>query len=647
MLFGWQGKILRINLSTRKAWVEQPDSSWYRLLWGGACIGVYYLLKEVPPATDPFHPDNLLIFATGPATGCPFPGFAKHSVMAKSPLTGGIGESQVEGFWGAELKKAGFDALIVQGKAESPVYIWIENEKVSINDAKFIWGLETGQAYEELKKKTHPQAKISLIGPAGEKLVRYANIVNDLIYHNFRMGMGAVMGSKNLKAIAVKGDGKVTVKEEKVIDEIARDYRQHFMEDIIPRLQWEYGTAGAVKMVYDDGQLVTCNFQTGVIEGWQDMPGTPGYKNFLKKNQGCFSCPTGCKHLLKPLTRGEIALEGIYGAPEFEAAVALGSNCGIKDTFTILKAYELCSSYGLDPCSLGGTISFVMECLEKGAVKKEDVDNLDLRFGNSHTFLQVIELIASRTGIGDLLAEGSCRVAEKWGEKCLSLAVQSKGKELPPHDPRAKAALGLGYAVSPIGPDFAVIEHDSDFDFQAPQKFIDEAGPIGIYERLPAESLSEKKVRMFYNLQLYWSSLEVICGCIFALAPVRHMKINHLVKAMRAVTGVETSLWEIMKLGERRINMFKIFNLREGFASEDDKLPPRMFEPIQTGPRKGQKLNKEDFEKARRLYYEMMGWDEKGVPREAKLWELDLAWIKEYLPDKKQIKKQGDQDVKR
>lgn len=607
MLYGWQGKILRVDLSTRKILGEEPDKFFYRLYWGGGCVGAYFLLRELTPGLDPFHPDNLLIFASGPATGTFLPGFAKHSVIAKSPLTGGIGESQAEGFWGVELKKAGFDALIVKGKAEHPVYLWIKDNGAQLKDARQLWGSSTGEAYKRIKEKTHPEAKVALIGPAGEMLVRYASIVNDLIYPNFRMGMGAVMGSKNLKAVAVKGDGKFKVKDQEVLDGIVRDYKRHFLDELIPHLQFEYGTAGAVKMVQDDGQLVTCNFLTGVIDGWEDMPGSPGYKSFFKGKQGCFQCPTHCKHLIKSATRGKVSLEGIYGGPEFDAAVALGSNCGIKDTFTVLRACELCNKYGLDPTSLGGTIAFAMECLEKGLIKKEDVGGLDLKFGNADALLKVIELIAYRREVGEILSEGSLRAAQKWGKDCLSFAMQSKGKELAMHDPRAKAALGLGYAVSPIGPDFAVIEHDSDFDGSAPQKFIDDAGPIGIYERLPAENLSEKKVRMLYNLQLYWSCLEVICGCIFALGPVRYMKIRHLVEAMRATTGWETSLWELMKVGERRINMFRVFNLREGFTYKDDGLPERMFQPIQSGPRKGQRLGRDEFERARTLYYEMMG----------------------------------------
>ena len=226
MLYGWRGKILRIDLSSGKIWKEEPDEHFYRTLWGGGCIGGYFLLKELPPKLDPFHPDNLLIFATGPATGTFLPGFAKHSVMAKSPLTGGIGESQAEGSWGAELKKAGFDALIVRGKAEHPVYLWIEDEKVYLRDARPLWGLSTGEAYRRIREETHPEAKVALIGPAGEMLVRYASIVNDLIYPNFRMGMGAVMGSKNLKAVAVKGEEKVRVKDQEVLDKIARDCQQ-------------------------------------------------------------------------------------------------------------------------------------------------------------------------------------------------------------------------------------------------------------------------------------------------------------------------------------------------------------------------------------------------------------------------------------
>ena len=635
MPYGWQGKIFRVDLSTGKIWEELPDEVFYRRYWGGGCIGSYFLLKELSPKIDPFHPDNLLIFASGPATGAFLPGFAKHSVMAKSPLTGGIGESQAEGFWGAELKNAGVDALIIKGKADHPVYLWLDDGNLYIKDARRIWGKCTGETYKIIRSETHPETKVALIGPAGENLVRYASIVNDLIYPNFRMGMGAVMGSKSLKAVAVKGEKEVKVKDQKTIDRISKDYEQHFLDDLIPHLQFEYGTAGAVKMVQEHGQLVTCNFLTGLIDRWEDMPGSPGYKRFFKGNQGCFHCPTDCKHLIKPATRGKVNLEGIYGGAEFDTTVALGSNCGIKDTFTVLRASELCNKYGLDPTSLGGTIAFAMECLEKGLIEKEDVGGLDLRFGNADALLKVTELIAYRREVGEILSEGSLRVTRRWGKDCLSFAMQSKGKELAMHDPRAKAALGLGYAVSPIGPDFAVIEHDSDFDLSAPQKFIDDAGPIGIYERLPAENLSEKKVRMLYNLQLYWSCLEVICGCIFALGPVRYMKIRDLAETMRAATGLETSLWELMKVGERRIHMFRVFNLREGFTCKDDELPERMFQPIQSGPRKGQRLDRDEFERARTLYYEMMGWDERGVPAKAKLWELDLGWMQDYLPAEK------------
>ena len=632
MFHGYTGKILRVDLSSGKIWIEKPDELFYRTYWGGGCLGAYYLLKELPPKTDVFGPDNLLIFATSILTGAPVPGLARHSVMAKSPLTEGIGESQAEGFWGVELKKAGFDALIVKGKADHPVYIWINNGKVQIRDASHIWGKTTGEAYRIIKKETSPGVRIALIGPAGENLTRYASIVNDLIYPNFRMGLGAVMGSKKLKAIAVTGEGKIRISDADTLEKISDDYRKHFIEDSVPKMQYDYGSAGAVAMVQEDGQLVTRNFLTGVVEKWEDMPGTEGYRKFIQKNQGCFFCPTNCKQIIKPVKKNGVELEGIYGSPEFDGAVALGPNCGITDTPVILKAYELCNSYSLDPTSLGATVSFAMECFERGIISEKDTNGLKLNFGNKEVLLKVIELIAQRSGIGDILADGSYRAAKVFGKEAEKFAIQSKKKELAMHDPRAKASLGLGYAVSPIGPDFAVIEHDSDFNFSAPQKFIDEAGPVGIYERLPAESLSDKKVRMLYNLQLFWSSLEVICGCIFALAPVRYMKIRHLVEAIRAITGLETSLWELMKLGEKRLNMFRVFNLREGFTFEDDILPDRMFQPIQSGPRKGQKLDKDEFNKARSLYYEMMGWNDRGIPGKGKLSELDLGWIEEYLP---------------
>lgn len=629
MSFGYQGKILRVDLSTGKNEIEEPGELFYRTYWGGACLGAYFLLKEMKGGEEPFSPSNLLIFATGPLTGVPVPGLAKHSVLAKSPLTGGIGESQSEGFWGSELKLAGFDALIIKGRSDKPVYLWIHNGQLRIKDASHIWGKVTGQAYNQIKEELGDKGcRIALIGPAGERRVRFASIVYDLIFASYRNGLGAVMGSKNLKAVAVRGEGTINFKDREVLERISKDFHQHFLENPISRLQYEYGPAGAVKMVLEDGQLVTRNFTQGTIEGWKDIPGVPGYKRFFQRNQGCFACPNNCKQIIKPARRGEVELEGIYGGPEFDTAVALGSNCGITDTFTMLRAGELCQKYSLDPTSLGGTMALGMECFERGIINRGDTDGLELRFGNGDALLKIIEMVAYGEGIGNVLSEGSLRAARNFGREALRLAVQTKGKELPMHDPRAKAALGLGYAVSPIGPDFAIIEHDSDFDFSAPQQFIDEAGPLSIYYRLPAESLEDKKIRMFHNLQLHWSFMEVIGGCIFATAPVRYLKLPDLVEVAVATTGWQTSFWDLMKVGERRINMFRIFNLREGFTCQDDWLPERAFESIQGGPRQGQKINRDELRKAIQLYYEMMNWDSEGVPRPAKLIELDLTWLK-------------------
>lgn len=626
MPYGYWGQVLYVDLSTGRSWLERPDPLFYRRYMGGGCLGAYYLLREMQPGVDPLGPENLLVFAASVVTGAPIPGLAKHAVLAKSPLTGGIGESQAQGYWGAELKRAGFDALVVRGASARPCYLYIHDGEVEIRPAEHLWGREVADAYDRIRAELQePMARVAVIGPAGERRVRYASIVNDLIHVNYCMGLGAVMGSKGLKAVAVRGTAEVPVADIAACDRLHARFVQGMGESWIMRLQAEEGTAEGVRVKAEDGQLVTRNFRDGYFEHYMAITGATVNARYLQGSSGCFACPGNCYKQMRPIAE-PYPVDARYGALEFETAAALGSNLGLADAVAVLKANELCNRLGLDPTSLSGTVAFAMEAVERGLLDHAAFGGHVPTFGDAGAILHLIEQIGLRTGIGDLLAEGAARVARRIGNGVEDLAVTVKQKELPMHDPRAMAMVGLGYAISPIGPDFATLEHDPDFDQNAPEIFLAKALPLGVYSRRAPAALDPDKVRLAWYLQMFWSAFESLNICIYAPGPVRVYTLSELVQAVAAVTGWETNLWELMKLGERRIQLMRVFNLREGFGKADDWLPARMFEPIRTGRRAGAALDPEALRAAIDLYYEMVGWDTEGHVRLAKLHELDIGW---------------------
>jgi aldehyde:ferredoxin oxidoreductase len=630
MPYGYWGKILRVDLSRGEISVEEHDELWYRTYMGGACVGAFYLLQEMPAGVEPLSAENMIVFAPSVVTGTPASGFSRHAVISKSPLTGLISDSQAGGFWGPELKAAGYDAIVVVGRAEKPVYLWVHDGQAEIRDAAQLWGKDTGEAQAALREELGDQrVRALLIGPGGENLVRYANILNELRDANGRGGLGAVMGSKNLKAIAVRGHQRIPMQDEETVKRQVKDFVAHFMDNPSNRGLNVFGTAEYVDFSNTDGQLPTRNFQTGQFEGADAISGETMKETVLVDTEACWACAVKCKRVVK--IEAPYTVDPAYGGPEFETVASLGSCCGVADMAAVCKGNELCNRYGLDTISTGVSIAFGMECYEAGLLTSADTGGIDLRFGNAPALVQVIELIAKREGIGALLGEGVKRAAERIGKGSARFAMHTKGLELPMHEPRAKGMLGISYAVSPIGADHVVVEHDTDFDFQAPQVFIDQMKSLGLLERLPTESVDSRKVRMFYYLQNHFSFMDALCLCVLCFAPVRTFTMADMVDIISAVTGWETSLWEIMKLGERRINMFRAFNVREGFRAADDTLPERMFEPLRTGPRAGYKVSAEDFRAALDFYYEMMNWDEQGIPRPAKLAELDLGWVNVLL----------------
>lgn len=630
MPYGYNGKILRVDLSTRDMTIEEHDEYFYRTYMGGATLGAYYLLKEQKAGIDPLSPGNIIVFACSVVTGTPAPGFSRNAIVSKSPLTGAIADSQAGGFWGPELKFAGYDAIVVKGKARSPVYLFIKDGEAEIREADYLWGETTGKV-EQIIHKEHsdPRIRVLAIGCAGENLVKFANVLNDCKHASGRLGMGAVMGSKNLKAIAVRGHNRIKIKDEETVRKWSRWFAKNFMDNPDNRGHHEWGSTEIVSTLNMHGELPTRNFQTGFFEGADGISAETMHKRIFQKSEGCYACPVKCKRIVE--AKEPYIVDPAYGGPEYETVAALGSNCGIDDIVAVAKANELCSKYGLDTISAGAVIAFAMECYEKRIITKKDTEGMDLRFGNTKAMINLIEMIANRKGIGDILAEGSKGAAKKFGKDAERIAVQVKGEELAMHDGRAKGMVGFGYAVSSIGADHVVVEHDSDFDFNAPDIFIEQMKSLGLLRRCKTSGMDHQKIRMFCYLQNHFSFMDSLCLCVLVFAPVRTFKMAHLVEICSAVTGWEMSLWEMMKLGEKRVNMFRAFNVREGFTPDDDWLPQRMFEPIQSGPLKGSRFSEDELKQMRSLYYQMRNWDEEGKPTMAKLIELDLEWVAEEL----------------
>lgn len=628
MSFGYTGKILRVNLTTKEISVETPSADIYRTYMGGRALAAYYLLREVPKGCDPLGPENRIVFATSPLVGLPIPGACRYSIAAKSPLTEGYGESEAGGWWGPELKFAGFDAIIVEGRATEPVFLWVNDGSAEIRPARSIWGLETGPAQEAIRKDVgHRDARVVVIGPAGERQVRYACALNELKHVNGRTGMGAVMGSKNLKAIAVKGARKsLDSKDPKAISAIARKFAASYKGNFGNALLGDLGTAAQVAPLQATGMLPTRYFQSGTFDGADSLTGESMKASILLSNHGCFACPVRCKRVVK--TSEPFEIDPAYGGPEYETIAAFGSLCGNADLKVVAKAHELCNRLGLDTISTGGSIAFLMECLDRSILTPE-VAGVNVRFGDGDGILRLIEMIARREGVGDMLAEGVKRAARRLGAEAEALALHVKGQELPMHEPRGKVGVGLGYAVSPTGADHLQGVPDTFVETRGP--LLDAVGPLGIFEPVPAREFGPEKVRNFVYFQHFYSALNVLDICQFTFEPGATHTADMLVDALKAATGWNTSLWEIMKAGERGTTLARAFNVREGLGPQDDSLPPRLLSPLGGGPLEGKAIDEAALRDAVRLYYSMMGWSEDGVPTPGKLAELGISWVRDVL----------------
>ena len=579
---GCNGKILRVNLTTGDIGVDEPDEDFYRTYFGGWGMVAYYLLKEVPPGTDPLSPENKLIFALGPLTGTALAGASRNAVGAKSPLTGLFGEADVGGWWNAELKRAGYDGIIVEGRAAKPVYLWVKDGEAEIRDATHLWGKTTADSQKAIREELgDDRIRTAQIGPAGENLVRYACVINDLKHSAGRTGMGAVMGSKNLKAVACRGSKLPPLADRAAVTEVTKWFGKNYME--LNEGLAKHGTGANLQGSSDKGGLPTHNFRDGVFEGAQRISADTMLEELGGRMEGCYACPVRCKKVIGAKEPYEV--DEIYGGAEYETIGALGSCCEIGDPVAVSKGHELCNAYGIDTISAGVSISFAMECYENGLITKEDTGGLDLSFGNADAMITLLEQIAQRQGFGNLVAEGSKRMSEKIGQGSEAFAVQTKGQEVPMHDPRARSTeLSVNYATSPTGADHV---HTS---------------LMGIFKN---------------------------CAVLCVMPWYDDEKIQAIIAG---VTGWELSMEELEKVGERGLDMARAFNALEGHTAADDQTAPRFLTGYPSGPREGEHLDADELKGHLAQHYEKLQWDPvRGVPTRERLAELGIEWVADAL----------------
>ena len=628
-MYGTTGKILRVDLSTGKLEIETFDEEFYRLYPGGKALAGYILLNEIPPHTEPFAPENVLVIANGLLTGATVSTATRYVVSSRSPLTNGYGESEAGGFWGPELKMAGFEAIVVKGRAAEPVFLWVQDGRAEIRPAVHLWGRHPAEVQEAIRDELgDDKIRVLQIGIAGENLVRFAGITNDLRHFNGRNGMGAVMGSKNLRAVAVRGSQRyqTLAYDAEALMGLGRKLAKGVRDNPLSWALQHSGTPGLVEPLNAGGILPTRNFRQGVFEQVDEIKWEAYEKELLTARRSCYACAIRCKR--------EVAIDGKtspYGGPEYETIGAFGPNCGIGDLQVIAKANELCNKFMLDSISTGSTISFAMECFEHGLIGLEDTDGIELRFGNAEAMLVMIERIARRQGFGNLLAEGSRRAAEAIGGNARLFAMQVKGQELAMHEPRGKTNVGIGYAISEIGADHLVVQHDATL--ANPESFtFKSVRPLGITVVQPPRIFSNEKMHHFYILEK-WTSLEKVIGyCFFGPAPRSFILPEEVLFSMNAATGWNITIEEALQIGERATNMARVFNVREGFSRKDDTLPERLFQGLETGPLKGEALSRDGFERSLTVLYGLKGWDpETGRPTRERLEALSLGWAADML----------------
>ncbi len=625
MAFGYQGRILHVDLTTGELHIEEPDPMFYRRYMGGSAMGAHYLLENTPAGADPLGPDNTLSLMVGVMTGVPISGQSRVAAVAKSPLSGLADESTAGGFWPAELKFAGFDGIVIRGRASSPVYLWVHDGEAELRDASHLMGRFTADV-EDLIREELADRRVHVLqcGPAAERGVLFGALVNNANRVNGRGGMGTVMAAKNLKAVAVRGSARPEVADPETVRELARWGAQHVDDSGVAGFK-RLGTAALVLSQSLAGGLPTHNWDSGTFADAESLSGERMNETILKDTDTCFGCAVRCKRVVE-VTEGAYPVDPRYGGPEYESIATLGSYCDVADLEAVARANELCNMYGMDTITCGATVAWAMDCFERGLITEAQTSGISLRFGDAAAMVAMVEMIGKREGFGEVLGEGSARAAEILGVG-QDLVVAVKGRELPAHMPQVKRSMALLYAVNPGGADHTVCEHDTSY-----MRFAEGMAPLDLLDPQPSTVLNPEMVRYAVYSQQIISCVDSVCVCKFVYGPAWQLyNLQQWEEALRAITGWNVSLWEMMKVGERRINLLRAFNAREGVGAEADTLPHKLTVPLKGGPTDGVRVSPEEFEDAKALYYAMVGWDERGYPTRAKLHELGIGWVADLI----------------
>lgn len=614
-LYGYIGKVLRIDLTTGSIKTEPLSEVMCERYLGGSGFVAYYLWKELKAGIDALGPENKLVIATGPVTGTPVMGSGRHTLGAKSPLTGGIALSQVGEFWGAEIKRAGYDVVIIEGKAEKPVYIHIKDSKVEIKDAGHLWGQDTKETQIAIRKEVGDEkARLLLIGPGGEKLVKFACIMGGLYDAAGRGGMGAVMGSKNLKAISVKGTGKIPVFNPAKLNEIRKSLVEAIDKISILKAWHEAGTGFDLDTGLMLGDVPVRNWRDGEMPTAAKINAITLRDTMGAGMDGCFACPMRCKKKAK--MEHPYKIDPDYGGPEYEGLGSFGANLAIDDLGAVVKANELCNAGSIDVITAGGVIAFCMEAWERGMLTGEQTDGIEMTWGNAEALLKCIEKMIKREGFGNIMAEGLKYTAAWIGKNSIEFAMQVKNLDPGQHEPRLMPAMGLGFMVNPHGADHCLNVHDGGFAMkQGMAKF----NIFGLHDPIPADEMNSRKVAAFRYEYLRQALLDCLAMCHLSSVTVDYPVI---VDIMNAVTGINTGPGELVRIAERTMTVARMFNVREGFTDDDDVLPKRFFQPRTNGALANKALDPQKMDKAKRYYYNLMGWDNKGMPLPERIEEL-------------------------
>ena len=658
-------RVLHVDLAAGSTRTEEHDDNFLRRYGGGRGVGLYYLGRDLagrraemarrrvataaapggpdvpapPRASDVFGPDGArrvaldgpLVLAAGLLTGCGFPGTPRFSIVARSPLTGLYGESEAGGYFGPELRRAGYEAVVISGRASAPCYLFIKDGTAELRPADHLWGLVTMDAQAALRRETgDPRLRVALIGPAGERGVRFGAVLNELRHANGRTGMGTVFGARNLKAVAVRGTRPVPVQDPEGLKTLATAFRHELQAGVYGQYFGQHGTPSGVSVMNATRALPTRNFrQSSFKPASGPLSGETYTREHLKKRGACEGCPLACKRVVHQ-GRPPYAVDPDYGGPEYETVASFGPLVGIESLPPVFKAHEICNAYGLDTISAGGVIAFAIEAVERGLLHPEkDLGVRSLTWGDADAVLDLLGQIARQEGPAAFLGQGVREVARRLGPEAETFALHVKGQEVPMHDPRSKWALGLGYAVSPTGADHCLSPHDQML--AAKGGMLKTLNPLGLLDPVPAAGLQPAKVRAFTYTHITYSLYNCLPLCNVFAPPTTGLDLTRLTRVVAAVAGPGISSWELMKIGERAATMARHYNTALGATADDDRLPARLLAqaepPEPGGAAPPGAVSAEELAQGLALFYAQMGWDGKGRPTPAKLHELDLGWL--------------------